>query len=125
MIFQMGGTLSIIVACLGLLGLASYHVERRTKELGIRKALGAAPLNLFLMVSASFAKQVGLAFVIACPVAWYIMGQWLNTFEYRIMLDVGVFALAGIVVLLLALATVSHQSLRAARFNPIDSLRAD
>jgi putative ABC transport system permease protein len=122
-IFKMGGILSIVVACLGLLGLANYHVERRTKELGIRKVLGAGSLNLFLLVSLSFTKQVAIAFVLACPVAWYIMTQWLGGFEYRTMLSADVFVAAGIIVLLLALLTVSYQSLKAAMFNPINSLR--
>jgi putative ABC transport system permease protein len=122
-IFKMGGALSILVACLGLLGLANYHVERRTKELGIRKVLGAGSLNLFLLVSLSFARQVAVAFVLACPLAWYIMKQWLNGFEYRTMLTADVFILAGLMVLVLALITVSYQSLKAAMFNPIHSLK--
>ncbi len=123
MIFRMGGVLSIVVGCLGLLGLANYHVERRTKELGIRKVLGAGSMNLFFMVSFSFTKQVVIAFVLACPIAWYVMRQWLNAFEYRIGLNAGIFILAGIIVLFLALATVTYQSLKAARFNPVDALK--
>ncbi len=125
LIFQMAGALSILVACLGLLGLANYHVERKSKELGIRKILGAGSLNLFLMVSLSFTRQVALAFVLACPVAWYVMREWLSAFEYRIPLGAGVFVLAGTMVLLLALLTVSYQSVKAAMFNPIDSLRKE
>jgi putative ABC transport system permease protein len=125
MIFQMAGALSILVACLGLLGLANYHVERKSKELGIRKILGAGSLNLFLMVSLSFTRQVALAFVLACPLAWYVMREWLSAFEYRIPLGAGVFVLAGAMVLLLALLTVSYQSVKAAMFNPIDSLRKE
>jgi putative ABC transport system permease protein len=125
MIFQMAGGLSILVACLGLLGLANYHVERKTKELGIRKILGAGSLSLFLMVSLSFTRQVALAFVLACPLAWYVMHEWLSAFEYRIPLGAGVFMLAGAMVLLLALLTVSYQSVKAAMFNPIDSLRTE
>jgi putative ABC transport system permease protein len=125
MIFQMAGTLSIFVACLGLLGLATYHLERKTKELGIRKILGAGSLSLFLMVSLSFTRQVALAFILACPLAWYAMREWLNAFEYRIPLNAGVFMLAGAIVLLLALLTVSYQSLKAAMFNPIDSLKSE
>ncbi|GCC52797.1 hypothetical protein SanaruYs_30360 [Chryseotalea sanaruensis] len=124
-IFQMAGALSILVACLGLLGLANYHVERKTKELGIRKILGAGSFNLFFMVSLSFTRQVAIAFVLACPLAWYVMREWLSAFEYRISLNAGVFILAGAIVLLLALITVSYQSVRAAIFNPIDSLRAE
>ncbi|MBN8578737.1 MAG: ABC transporter permease [Cytophagales bacterium] len=125
MIFQIAGALSILVACLGLLGLANYHVERKTKELGIRKILGAGSLNLFLMVALSFTRQVALAFVLACPLGWYVMREWLSAFEYRITLSAGVFILAGAMVLLLALLTVSYQSVRAALFNPINSLRAE
>lgn len=125
MIFQMAGALSILVACLGLLGLTNYHVERKTKELGIRKILGAGSLNLFLMVSLSFTRQIALAFVLACPLAWYVMREWLSAFEYRIPLNVGVFILAGVIVLLLTLLTVSYQSLKAAMFNPIDSIRTE
>jgi putative ABC transport system permease protein len=125
MIFQMGGALSILVACLGLLGLANYHVERRTKELSIRKVLGASWLNIFTMVSFSFTRQVLLAFAFACPVAWYVMSRWLSSFEYRTMLNAGVFIVAGAFVLLMTLLTVSYQSIRAARFNPVDSLKAE
>ncbi|MBK5278582.1 MAG: ABC transporter permease [Bacteroidia bacterium] len=125
MIFQMGGMLSILVACLGLLGLANYHVERRTIELGIRKVLGAGVLNLFLMVSFSFTKEVLLAFALACPIAWYVTQQWLSAFEYRVNLGAGVFILAGVIVFVLALFTVSYQSIRAANFNPVDSLKGE
>jgi len=124
-IFQMAGVLSILVACLGLLGLVTYHVERKTKELGIRKILGAGPLNLILMVSMAFTKNVILAFVLACPLAWYIMREWLSAFEYRIQLSVDSFILAGIFVLLLVLITVSYQSIKAALHNPIHSLRQE
>ncbi len=123
MIFQMAGTLSIVVACLGLLGLANYHVERKTKELGIRKILGAGSMNLFLMVSLAFTKQVAVAFVLACPLAWFVMKEWLSGFEYRVTLNAGVFILAGAIVLMLAIVTVSYHSIRAAMFNPIDSLK--
>jgi putative ABC transport system permease protein len=124
-IFKMGGILSILVACLGLLGLANYHVERRTREMGIRKVLGAGPLNLFLLISLSFTRQIALAFVLACPFAWYVMKQWLSGFEYRTLLQADVFILTGLTVLMLALATVSFHSLKAARFNPVDSLRSE
>jgi putative ABC transport system permease protein len=124
-IFQMAGVLSILVACLGLLGLATYHVERKTKELGIRKILGAGPLNLFLMVSMSFTKNVILAFVLACPLAWFIMQKWLSAFEYRIQLTPAAFILTGIFVLLLVLITVSYQSIKAALHNPINSLKQE
>jgi putative ABC transport system permease protein len=123
MIFQLGGALSIVVACLGLLGLANYQIERRTKELGIRKVLGASGANLFMLVSSAFLRQVAIAFVVACPVAYYVMNQWLNAFQYRITLSAGIFLLAGGLVLLLALATVSFRSITAAGVSPVDSLK--
>lgn len=125
MIFRMGGALSIFVACLGLFGLATYNIQRRTKELGIRKVLGASGLNLFLLLSSSFAKQVGVAFLIATPFAWYIMKQWLQVFEYRISLHVGTFILAGLIALLIALATISYRTMKATRVNPVNSLRQE
>lgn len=125
MIFQMAGALSILVACLGLLGLANYHVERKSKELSIRKILGAGSVNLFVMVSLTFTRQVALAFVLACPLAWYVMREWLSAFEYRISLGVGVFVLSGVVVLVLALLTVSYQSMKASMLNPVESLRKE
>jgi putative ABC transport system permease protein len=124
-IFQMAGVLSILVACFGLLGLATYHVERKAKELGIRKILGAGSLNLFLMISMSFTKNVVLALVLGCPLAWYIMREWLSAFEYRIQVSPGSFILAGIFVLLLVLITVSYHSIKAALYNPIHSLRQE
>jgi putative ABC transport system permease protein len=124
-IFKMAGVLSVVVACLGLLGLAAYHVERKTKELGIRKVLGAGPLGLFLTVSMSFARNVLLAFVLGCPVAWYIMQKWLSAFEFRIPLGPGAFIATGIFVLVLVLLTVSYQSFKAALNNPIHSLKQD
>lgn len=125
MIFRMGGALSIFVACLGLFGLATYNIQRRTKELGIRKVLGASGSSLFLLLSSSFAKQVGIAFLIATPLAWYLMTEWLKVFEYRISLHPGIFLLAGLVALAVALATISCRTLRATRVNPVDSLRQE
>lgn len=123
MIFRLGGVLSIVVACLGLLGLANYQVERRTKEMGIRKVLGAGPWHLFAIVSITFIRQILFAFVIACPVAWFTMSRWLRAFEYRIGMQPGVFILAGLIVMAFAMLTVSYHALRAARFNPVESLK--
>jgi putative ABC transport system permease protein len=123
MIFKMGAGLSVFVACLGLYGLASYNIERRTKELGIRKVLGASGANLFLMLSKSFTQQVGIAFLIATPLAYYVMNEWLSAFEYKIPLHAGIFLLAGLIALLIALATVSYRAFDAARSNPVQSLR--
>ena len=125
MIFTMGGVLSIFIACLGLFGLATYNIQRRTKELGIRKVLGASGLNLFLLLSSSFAKQVGIAFLIATPLGWYMMKEWLEVFEYKIPLHAGIFLLSGLIALLIALATISYRTFKATRANPVSSLRQE
>jgi putative ABC transport system permease protein len=115
--------LAIFISCLGLFGLASYTIEKRTKEIGIRKVLGASVPKITSMLSLEFLKWVVLANVIAWPVAWYFMGQWLDNFVYRIDLNWWIFLLAAMIGLVLALLTVIFQSTKAAVSNPIDSLR--
>ena len=123
MIFRMGAGLCIFVACLGLFGLASFTVLKRKKELGIRKILGANQANLFLLLSSSFTKQIGIAFLIASPIAYFIMQNWLEVFEYRVPIGLGVFILAGLMSVAVALITISYRSISAVRSNPVDSLR--
>ena len=118
-------TLAIIVSCLGLFGLSTYVVEQRTKEIGIRKVLGASTSNLVTMLATGFMKLVGIAFVIAAPLTWYIMSQWLENFAYRINIHWWTFVTAAIIAILLAFMTVSIQSLRAAVSNPVDSIRSE
>ena len=125
MIFRMGGVLSIFIACLGLFGLATYNIQRRTKELGIRKVLGASGLNIFILLSTSFAKQVVIAFLIATPVAYYLMREWLNVFEYRVSLGVSVFIFSGVIALFIAISTISYRTYKASRANPVNALRQD
>lgn len=125
MIFRMGGFLSISIACLGLFGLATYNIQRRTKELGIRKVLGASGLNLFLLLSSSFAKQIGIAFLIATPLAYYLMNEWLKVFQYKINLSPSIFLLSGLIALVIAVATISYRTFAAARANPVNSLRQE
>lgn len=125
MIFKMGGGLSIFVACLGLFGLATYNVERRTKELGIRKALGASELNLFLMLSYTLTRQVGIAYCIATPIAYFGMRRWLSIFEYKISMTLGIFLLAGTIALLIAMITIGYRALNAAYASPIKALRQE
>ncbi len=122
-VFTTFSIIAIVIACLGLLGLAAYTAERRTKEIGIRKVLGANVSNIVGLLSKDFIKLVIIGFVIAVPIAWYAMNQWLADFAYRIEIGPGIFALAGGVALFIALATVSWQSIRAALANPVDSLR--
>ena len=125
MIFRMGGVLSILVASLGLFGLAAYSLQRRTKEMGIRKVLGATGAGLFFLLLSSFAKQVGVAFMIAAPVAWFVMKRWLEVFEYRISLHPAIFLLAGFITLMIALLTISYRTFIAVRGNPVNSLRQE
>jgi putative ABC transport system permease protein len=122
-IYSIMSGLAILVACLGLFGLAAYTVERRTKEIGVRKVLGASVTNIVALLSKEFVILVGVANLIAWPVAYYAMSRWLQDFAYRIDLGVGVFVLGGILVLVIALMTVSVQAIKAARANPVDALR--
>jgi putative ABC transport system permease protein len=125
MIFRTGGALSIFIACLGLFGLATYNIQRRTKELGIRKVLGATGFNLFILLSSSFAKQVGIAFIIATPLAYYLMSEWLKVFEYKISLGASIFILSGLIALFIALATISYRTFKAVHANPVSALRQE
>jgi putative ABC transport system permease protein len=115
--------LALFIACIGLLGLVSQHVLQRTKEIGIRKVLGASVAGIVFLLSKDFLKLVLVALLIALPVAWYAMSRWLQDFAYRIDLNWWIFALAGIVALLIALFTISFQSIKAALANPVKSLR--
>ena len=124
-IFKIGAGLSIFISCLGLFGLASFTVEKRIKELGIRKVLGASEWSLFYLLSSSFSKQIILSFLIASPIAYFIMQNWLQNFEYRVSLGVGVFLIAGIGTLLIAILTVSYRAIKAAHSNPVHSLRSE
>jgi putative ABC transport system permease protein len=114
---------AILIACLGLMGLASYTVERRTKEIGIRKVLGATVLRIVMMLSQSFLKWVLIANLIAWPIAYFLTNSLLQDFSYRINIGLLVFVLSAFFILILALATVSLQAIRAALTNPVKTLR--
>lgn len=122
-IFAAFAGLAIVIACLGLFGLAAFSAEQRTKEIGIRKVLGASVAGIVNLLSLEFVKLVILASVVASPVAWFAMNKWLENFAYRIEIDWWVFALAGGLALMIALLTVSTQAIRAALANPVESLR--
>ncbi len=122
-VFSIFTGLAIAVACLGLLGLATFMAEQRTKEIGIRKVMGASATNITLLLSKDFTKLVIIAFGIAIPVAYSVMQQWLEGFAYRTDISPWVFLLAGAGALLIAWLTVSWQSIKAALANPVDSLR--
>ena len=117
--------LAIIIACLGLFGLATYMAQQRIKEIGVRKVLGASVLNIVKMLSSDFIKLVAIAALIAFPVAWFIMHKWLEDFAYRTPIHIWVFFVAGGVSLTIALFTVSFQAIKAAVANPIKSLRIE
>jgi len=118
-------SLAIVISCLGLFGLAAYTAERRTKEIGIRKTLGASVAGITRLLSADFLKLVGIAALIAFPVAWYAMDQWLEKYPYRVSIHLWVFAVAGMAAMIIALLTVSFQSIKAALMNPVKSLKAE
>jgi putative ABC transport system permease protein len=122
-VFITFATLAIFIACLGIFGLASYTATQRTKEIGIRKVLGASVSSIVLLLSKDFTRLVLLSFVIAAPVAWYMMKQWLQNFAYHIDIGAGVFIISGLLALLIAWLTVSYQSIKAALMNPVKSLR--
>jgi len=117
--------LTIFISCLGLFGLAAYMAESRTREIGIRKVLGASVTGITVLISGDFIKLVVIALVLATPIAWLSMNSWLQGFNYRIHIDGSIFILAGILAVGIALLTVSYQSIRAALANPIKSLRSE
>ncbi|MBN9379918.1 MAG: ABC transporter permease [Chitinophagaceae bacterium] len=117
--------IAILIACLGLFGLAAFSAEQRTKEIGIRKVLGASVINVTLLLSGEFIRLALLAILIASPLAWFGMQQWLQNFAYRITLGWWMFAAAGGLAVAIALITVSYQSVRTALSNPVKSLRAE
>ena len=117
--------LAIFISCLGLLGLAMFTAEQRVKEIGIRKVLGASVTSLFTLLSAEFLWLVVIALIIASPLAWYAMNKWLQTFAYHTPVQWWMFALSGGLIVLIALATVSYQAIKAALVNPIKSLRSE
>jgi ABC-type antimicrobial peptide transport system permease subunit len=117
--------LAIFISCLGLFGLATFTAEQRTKEIGVRKVLGASIPNIVSLLSANFLKPVAIAMFIAFPVAWYVMNIWLQDFAYKITIEWWMFAIAGMLAIGIALLTVSYQSIKAALGNPIKSIRTE
>jgi putative ABC transport system permease protein len=116
---------AILIACLGLLGLVTYAAEQRTKEIGIRKVLGASVGGIVGLLSKDFTLLIGIAAIIAFPVAWWAMYKWLQTFAYRTDISWWIFLVAGVAALAIALLTVSIQTIRAAVANPVKSLRSE
>ena len=123
--FSIFGGFAIFIACLGLLGLSLFATLQRTKEIGVRKVLGASVSNIVVLLSKDFIKLVIVAIVLATPIAWYILHNWLKDFAYRINISWWIFGLAGIVAVAIALATISFQAVKAATANPVKSLRSE
>ena len=117
--------LAILISCLGLFGLATFVAAQRTKEIGVRKVLGASVTDIVTMFSGNFLKLVGIAILVAFPIAWWAMNHWLQNFAYKINIEWWMFAVAGIVTIFIALLTVSYQSIKAALSNPVKSLRTE
>ncbi len=117
--------IAIFISCMGLFGLAAFTAVQRRKEIGVRKVLGATVSEIVALLSKDFLKLVILSLVLASPIAWYFMSNWLNDFAYRINLSIWIFLLAGSMALLIAFITISFQSIRAAIANPVTSLRSE
>lgn len=124
-LFSTFSSLAIFIACLGLLGLATYTAELRTKEIGIRKVLGANVNSIVALLSKDFMVLIVVAMLIATPAAWYSMNRWLEGFAYRVEIQFWIFILAGLAAIAIAAATISFQAIKAARGNPVNSLRSE
>ncbi|MGG7663004.1 ABC transporter permease [Dyadobacter sp. BHUBP1] len=124
-LFGIFAALAVVIACLGLFGLAAFTTIQRTKEIGVRKVLGASVWSIVSLLSKDFVKLVGVAIVIASPLAWYGMSQWLSDFAYKVSIEWWVFLVAGVLAVSVALLTVSFQSIKAALVNPVKSLRSE
>jgi putative ABC transport system permease protein len=124
-VFGIFSAFAIFIACLGLLGLSLFATTQRTKEIGVRKVLGASVSNIIMLLSKDFIKLVLVAFLIASPVAWFVMNNWLSDFAYRINISAWIFIAAGLLAVIIALATISFQAIKAAIANPVKSLRTE
>lgn len=124
-LYKISASIAIFLSCLGLYGLASFMAVQRIKEVGIRKVLGATGWNIIYLFSKEFVLLVAVAFFIATPLSWYYMQHWLQDYSYRISLDWWLFAAVALLVIVIALFTVSFQAVKAALANPADSLRSE
>ena len=119
------GVITVLISCLGLFGLASFIAEQRTKEIGVRKVLGASAFNVWTLLSTDFVMLVLIAILLSIPIGWSVMNQWLLKYEYRIEIDWRIFALAALIAIGITLLTVSFQAIKAGRVNPVNALRSE
>jgi ABC-type antimicrobial peptide transport system permease subunit len=124
-LYKIFAAIAIFLSCLGLYGLASFMAVQRIKEVGIRKVLGATSANIVYLFSKEFIILIAIAFAIATPIAWYYMHKWLQDYVYRINISWWIFLTGGIVAIIIALATISFQAIKAAVANPVKSLRTE
>jgi ABC-type antimicrobial peptide transport system permease subunit len=125
LLYKIFAGIAIFISCLGLYGLVSFMAVQRTKEVGIRKVLGASIGNIVYLFSKEFTLLIIIAFTIAAPLAWYMMNSWLQNFHYRIQMSAGMFVLAVLISVVIAWITVGYKSLKAATANPVKSLRTE
>ena len=123
--FKLFACIAILIGCLGLYGLVAFATTQRTKEVGIRKVLGASLADIVFLFSKEFALLIALAFLIAAPVAYYVMNNWLQSFAYQVTIGAGIFVIAVLSSFVIAACTIAHQALKAAVVNPVKSLRTD
>jgi ABC-type antimicrobial peptide transport system permease subunit len=124
-LYKIFAAIAIFLSCLGLYGLASFMAVQRIKEVGIRKVLGASTANIVYLFTREFILLITIAFAIATPIAWYYMQHWLQDYVYRINISWWLFAIGGLAAIIIALTTISFQAIRAARANPVKSLRTE
>jgi putative ABC transport system permease protein len=117
--------LAILIAALGLFGLAAFSAQRRQKEIGIRKVIGASVSEIVKLMSTDYLRLVAVAIILATPLAWYVMSRWLENFSYRIDMGWSVFVISGGIALLIAAIPISYQSIKIALVNPVKSLRTE
>jgi putative ABC transport system permease protein len=122
-VFSLFSALAIFIACLGLFGLATFTAEQRTKEIGIRKVLGSSVAGIVGLISKDFIRLVVIAIAIAIPLTWWSMNKWLDDFAYRVSIGPGIFVMAALIAIFVAMITISWQSVKAALANPVKALR--